>query len=1005
MFRYACLPSYNCELCYLGKPVAKNTMLRHRSKANSLRREQGLSLLPWGPRLPPGNTHFDFTNYQESIIDIPSRNGNISNAAQSINASYENIASSNEEEAMNNVFIHSNAEPLSNYDDTNMVDTESSLPNPEVPLQLPLRANEGLPMIDGYFGNSDDSSDGCLRTEGVTGEATSQLEECADSVRTIPRPFSREVTTALDLWAENNFKVFELYYVHSPTHSLMNDLLKNIVNCPTSEWKNVQSYITRKSGIQPCITDYRMCPGHFCFPFNARISHCPVCNASVPALLTPKTRYRYIKLWGSIQEIYGNEMKHKAFRSYLDQYDWDNDLIEDIFDGDMFGNLAERYGGVENIKEDVFLAISTDGFQAYKNRQCDVWPVLAVFLNLSPRIRYLVQNILPLAFIPGGEEPKMLQSFFSPLIEEIRGINSGGGQLVKLHNGTYKRIRVHVVVVTADLAALRKLLSLSGHNGKHPCRYCEIAGFYVSGSRGYYYPSWFYTDSSRRKKLKLYDIYALPLRTKECVLQTFAELESCSSPSQRASIAKETGIQEKSELFSLLSLEPFGSFPVDVMHLFFNVQKHLLSLHLCVKPEPFALTASSIDQLTDELLHFSKGMSGQLCPAPRPLMNYKNWKAAELKHFTLNYCLILFDGHLPNECLDGLSIFSELAHLCFQYTLTQRQVEQVESLSTTFISHFENFYVKRERDRIHYFRYTIHLLLHLSLSIRQCGPLMCSSQYWVEKYIGWIMERTNARNNAAQSMTGLAIYGESFKNYTSVQVEKFWKEAKKWNIYKLYQPHSEDEVPFHPSSRRFIDMLANFIVRKHNEISIVEAKDLAKAVRDIQCWKRIRLPGDGQIANIFDACSDTRPSCYVAVEMDANDTSSDIYYGKILQMHTIYFGRSTSYELSSDHYDVVLLSWASGIMTGNQKQLFKEGDIGGAFTSPTMEDASTLRRLIGVVSHKVPPLREYRGSRISRSSTNRKRSYFIDNRIRSDCLLDASTPSLDGVYRTLRGLR
>ena len=459
--------------------------------------------------------------------------------------------------------------------------------------------------------------------------------------------------------------MFELYYIHSPTNSLMNDFLK-ILHCPTTEWKHVQSYITRKSGLNSCITDYRICVGHFCFPFRAQIPQCPVCETLIPLTLTKKTRYRYLKIWGSIQNIYGTKHKYETFRSYLNQYDWNNNLMEDVFDGELFRNLAERYGGIQSVKDDVFLAISTDGFQAYKNRQCDVCPVLAVFLNLSPLLRYMVQNIIPLCFIPGGEEPKLLQSFLSPLIDEVTDINSGEGRLVRLPNGTHKRIRVHVVMVTADLAALRKLLSLSGHNGKSPCRYCSITGTYVSRSHGYYYPSWFFADSSRRKKIKLYDIHSLPLRTKSSILQTFSDLQLCSSPAERDLISKETGIQKRSELLSLSSLEPYASFPVDVMHLFFNVQKHLLSLHLCGRQESFSLTAFSINHLTDELLDFSKGMSGQLCPAPRPLVNYKNWKAAELKYFTLNYCLILFDGHLPNICLDGLRIFSELAHLCFQ---------------------------------------------------------------------------------------------------------------------------------------------------------------------------------------------------------------------------------------------------------------------------------------------------------------------------------------------------
>ena len=209
---------------------------------------------------------------------------------------------------------------------------------------------------------------------------------------------------------------------------------------------------------------------------------------------------------------------------------------------------------------------------------------------------------------------------------------------------------------------------------------------------------------------------------------------------------------------------------------------------------------------------------------------------------------------------------------------------------------------------------------------------MCSSQYWVEKYIGWVMERTNTRHNAAQSMTTLAIYGEAFKNYSSVQLDKFWKERVKRDTFELYQHLSLEEAPFHPYSRRFLDMLGScYIIRKHNEISKTEAKDICEAILDVKSWKRIRLPGDGQSANVFEESPNNRSSCYVAVEMDSDGICSDVYYDKILQMHTIFFDRSKSSSLSADYFHVVLLSWASGITIGNQKQLFKEGDIDGVF--------------------------------------------------------------------------
>ena len=126
--------------------------------------------------------------------------------------------------------------------------------------------------------------------------------------------------------------------------------------------------------------------------------------------------------------------------------------------------------------------------------------------------------------------------------------------------------------------------------------------------------------------------------------------------------------------------------------------------------------------------------------------------------------------------------------------MSHSQIQQVEELAKTFIRHYEQVYVRHDINRINRCRYTVHLLLHLASSIRECGTLMSSSQYWIEKYIGWVIERTNARNNPVQSMLKTAVFTESYKLVSTIEVDKAWKKKESQDTYSFRKPLSLNKV-------------------------------------------------------------------------------------------------------------------------------------------------------------------------------------------------------------------
>ena len=108
------------------------------------------------------------------------------------------------------------------------------------------------------------------------------------------------------------------------------------------------------------------------------------------------------------------------------------------------------------MKWDIFLGISADGFQPYRNKKYDVWSVIGVLYNFSPALRYATRNVVPLMYIPGPKEPKDLESFFIPLLNEILDVHANDGIEMTFYDGIARKVGTHVIWFQGDTPAVLK---------------------------------------------------------------------------------------------------------------------------------------------------------------------------------------------------------------------------------------------------------------------------------------------------------------------------------------------------------------------------------------------------------------------------------------------------------------------------------------------------------------------------------------------------------------------
>jgi hypothetical protein len=263
------------------------------------------------------------------------------------------------------------------------------------------------------------------------------------------------------------------------------------------------------------------------------------------------------------------------------------EVVQDVFDGNAFRTLRATHLGPGNYHffdnpDDLALGLSTDGFTLFKRRRrglSTAWPIIIIIYNLHPRTRTRLENVICLGVIPGPKQPKDLNSFLIPLLEELQILEAGvetSRPPANLNDpGVSFVLRAFIILLFGDIPAVSKLLSMKGHNAIMPCRACYIQGVLCRLARNsvYYVPLTYPGDAE----------LALPedlmMRTHPLFLAHLQQLDAAPTKAARARIAQESGINSRSIFARLNSINLASCAPYDVMHLFFenlvpNMIKH-----------------------------------------------------------------------------------------------------------------------------------------------------------------------------------------------------------------------------------------------------------------------------------------------------------------------------------------------------------------------------------------------------------------------------------------------
>ena len=109
-------------------------------------------------------------------------------------------------------------------------------------------------------------------------------------------------------------------------------------------------------------------------------------------------------------------------------------IIADIWDGKLLRSLKEK-GLFANLT-DLAFSFHTDGVKLFKTRSAfHIWSLVLIINNLPPEERFKRENLLVLGLIPGPQQPKDIDSFLRPLVNELKRLEVG---IPMVYNGATK---------------------------------------------------------------------------------------------------------------------------------------------------------------------------------------------------------------------------------------------------------------------------------------------------------------------------------------------------------------------------------------------------------------------------------------------------------------------------------------------------------------------------------------------------------------------------------------
>lgn len=198
----------------------------------------------------------------------------------------------------------------------------------------------------------------------------------------------------------------------------------------------------------------------------------------------------------------------------------------------------------------------------------------------------------------------------------------------------------------------------------------------------------------------------------------------------------------------------------------------------------------------DRRLQYASISIGSRFRRPGTLHERKGWKASEWKVFVLELILVVLDGSLPYEIMNGWAMIVQLCNLLCRWILSEGNITNIGAISRKFYNHFSETSYRCHSSRVKMYKYVYHLLLHCEESTRHCGPLSLLSLWPIKFLVGVNNRRCTATVHFVQSIVEKLKLFQSVRLYwLREDIDLPWRDGEEGPRQSLTTLGADIEVP------------------------------------------------------------------------------------------------------------------------------------------------------------------------------------------------------------------
>src|SRR5436305_10999955 len=272
-----------------------------------------------------------------------------------------------------------------------------------------IKNNDDNKDNDEHEDNNENNND----EESDDKENNDEIDEDNDimQIDNITNILSKEIIEGLQL--------LHLKTLYNFTESAYDDIMKIFTTNNISLYK-VKKYLKEITGLASVF--YDMCENS-CICYTGQYEfyqNCPKCDSiRLDTNGKAKRVMPYLSIIDRLKIQFNNENRAEELL-YRHEYitNKDNNDLDDIFDGEIYKELVNN--SLFNDKRDIAFIASCDGYQIFKQKTDDCWPFLMINNNLDPSLRVKKENLLILFLIPRPNQPKDINTFLWPFINEMK---------------------------------------------------------------------------------------------------------------------------------------------------------------------------------------------------------------------------------------------------------------------------------------------------------------------------------------------------------------------------------------------------------------------------------------------------------------------------------------------------------------------------------------------------------------------------------------------------------